>query len=62
MDKDATTFWASHNKSNRLQDDFKSSKSTIQLKLAWKTEPFSAVRNAKPEIQPGSQTSHAPKN
>lgn len=38
------------------QIDFRSSKSTIQLKLTWKTEPFSAVRNAKPETQPGSQT------
>lgn len=37
------------------QIDFRSSKSTIQLKLTWKTEPFSAVRNAKP----GSQPSHA---
>ena len=38
------------------QIDFRSSKRTIQLKLTWKTEPFSAVRNAKPETQPGSQT------
>lgn len=38
------------------QIDFRSSKSTFQLKLTWKTEPFSAVRNAKPETQPGSQT------